>query len=458
MAISDPVAITQADSTANATTYDSAITGSLAVDDVVLITVFSVKGTDGGQPTLSKVGGTATIGAFTSIVSVGPLTDTDVYRIEAFWCKVTGAGTLQVRATFGTSQTGCHIIVQPLRGTDLTTPIRSVSGTPQTASANGTASRPSISLPAASATGSWQIVAASIRRNPGGYTASEAGWIRDFDSGLATPAHGYDYWHKESADSSFAADGGTNGTWRAIMFEVQEPVATDRSMDVSWAEMELPNAPRRADASWAEMELPNAPRRADVSWAESEVPTAPRRADISWSEMEAPAAPRRADVSWAEAETPDAPRRADVAWAEAEVPAAPRSMDVSWAEMEVPNSPATVAVEVSWAEMEVADAPRAADVGWAEMELPTAPRSADVSWAELEAPDLPYRADVSFAEMELPDAPRAAQVAWAELKLQPGSGKAGWEVSGGDLGIPAAGKNRRRKERPRGLGRNHQAR
>ena len=77
---------------------------------------------------------------------------------------------------------------------------------------------------------------------------------------------------------------------------------------------------RRAQVSWAELEVPTAPRRAQVSWAELEVPTAPRRAQVSWAELETPNAPRRAQVSWSEFETPTSPSRAQVSWAELQVP------------------------------------------------------------------------------------------------------------------------------------------
>lgn len=226
MAISDPVALTSALSTANTTTYDSTITASLSVDDVVLITVYNVKGTAADKAALSKIAGTCTIGAFTEITDVTQ-TDTDFYRITSFWCKVTGAGTLQVRATFSAGQTGCHIVVEPLRGTDLTNPIRSVSGTPQTITATGSASKPATTLPAAALSTSWVIHASSVRRNPAAWGNSEAGWIEDVDSGLATPAHGLWYGHKESGDDTFAADSGTNAVWRALSFEVQEPAGTN---------------------------------------------------------------------------------------------------------------------------------------------------------------------------------------------------------------------------------------
>jgi hypothetical protein len=474
VAISDPIAQVWADSTGNVSTYDSGTTASLSVDDVVLVFVVNVDGTTVDKATPSKIGGTATVGTFTEIGDITQ-TDTDEYRITAWWVKVTGAGTLQVRATFGDNQTGCNIGLVPLRGTDLTTPIREVTGTPQVDTNASTASKPSFTLPAAAAASSWTFAIASIRRNPQGYTNSEAGWSLDISGGLTTPANFYGFWHKESGDDTFAADGGTNGTWRGLMFEVQEPVAaTDTEADVSWAEMEVPTAPRRADVAWAEAEVPTAPRRADISWSEMEAPAAPRHADVSWAEAETPDAPRRVDVAWAEAEVPTAPRSMDVSWSEMELPDAPRSADVGWAEMELPNAPRSL--DVSWAEAELPDAPRSLDVSfaemelpdppedsasvsWAEMEVPDAPRAADVGWAEMEvgdapAPD-PRNTDVSFAEMEIPTAPRAAQVSHAELVLQPGNGAEGWVVSEGSIGVPGSGVNRKLRRRPRGLGRIH---
>lgn len=79
----------------------------------------------------------------------------------------------------------------------------------------------------------------------------------------------------------------------------------DRRAEVSFAELEIPNAPRRAEVSFAELEVPTAPRRAEVSFAEFEVPTAPRRAEVSFAEMEVPNAPRRAEISFAELELPE---------------------------------------------------------------------------------------------------------------------------------------------------------
>lgn len=103
---------------------------------------------------------------------------------------------------------------------------------------------------------------------------------------------------------------------------IQSGGGAGRTVQVSWVELETPDAPttRRAEVSWAEFELPLAPRRAQVSWAEFEVPLGPRRAEVSWAELEVPLGPRRAEVSWSELELPLAPRRAEISWAEIEVP------------------------------------------------------------------------------------------------------------------------------------------
>src|SRR3990170_786943 len=48
----------------------------------------------------------------------------------------------------------------------------------------------------------------------------------------------------------------------------------------------IPN--RRGQVSWAELELPNAPRKGQVSWAEFETPDAARKGQLSWAEFELP--------------------------------------------------------------------------------------------------------------------------------------------------------------------------
>jgi hypothetical protein len=135
--------------------------------------------------------------------------------------------------------------------------------------------------------------------------------------------------------------------------------ANRRGGAVSWAELEVPDAPsgdRRTIVTWAELELPNAPRRTIVTWAEFEVPTAPRRAIVTWAELELPTAPRRTIVTWAELEVPDAPttdRRTIVTWAELEIPTAPRRAIVTWAELELPGAPRRAIV--TWAELQLPD-------------------------------------------------------------------------------------------------------
>lgn len=125
--------------------------------------------------------------------------------------------------------------------------------------------------------------------------------------------------------------------WSAWVMAVH-PASTDRRAQVSWAEVEIPDAPRRVQLSWAELETPDQPRRGQISWVELEVPDVgtDRRGQVSWAELEVPDAPRRAQVSWAELETPDIPRRGQISWVELETPDAPRRAQASWAELEVP--------------------------------------------------------------------------------------------------------------------------
>lgn len=147
---------------------------------------------------------------------------------------------------------------------------------------------------------------------------------------------------------------------------------TTRRAQVSWAELEAPNAPRRGMVSWAEFEVPNGPRRAQLSWAELEVPPALRRSQVSWAELEVPNGPRRSQVSWAELEVPALvlTRRAQLSWAEFEIPTAPRRCQLSWAELEVPIA-AFRRAQVSFAELEVPNGPRRAQVSFAELEVPS---------------------------------------------------------------------------------------
>jgi hypothetical protein len=225
----------------------------------------------------------------------------------------------------------------------------------------------------------------------------------------------------------------TNRTAQVSWAEIELPDAPRKAV-VSWAELEIPDVPRSAIVSWAELELPNAPRTAVVSWAEFETPDPPRTAQLSWAELEVPDAPRSAIVSWAELELPNAARKAVVSWAELEIPTAPRSAIVSWAELEIPTAPRTALV--SWAELEIPDTIRTAQVSWAELEIPNAPRKAIVSWAELELPDAPRTAQLSWAELELPDGARSAIVSWAELELPNAPRTA--IVSWAELEIPTA--------------------
>lgn len=206
---------------------------------------------------------------------------------------------------------------------------------------------------------------------------------------------------------------------------------------ISFAELEVPNAPRRGRVSFAEMELPSVPRRGLLSWTEIEVPTAPRRGLFSWAELEtpnAPVSPRRGQFSWTEFEVPNAPRKLYVSFAELEAPNAPRRGQFSWSELEVPTAPRRILV--SWAEAETPDAPRRLRVSFAELEapdklsvdrrgllsfveleLPEAPRRGEVSWTEFEVPTAPRRSEVSFAELEVPTAPRRVKISWVEMSV-----------------------------------------
>jgi hypothetical protein len=228
MAITDPVALVNTGSTANATTYASGTSASLNVDDVVLILAFAVRsGATPDAPTFTKTAGTSTVGTITS-QATGSLdsnsatstsTDVDGYRVTCGWVRVTGAGTLAITATFANSLTGCNLVLVPLRGTDLTNPIRQVHAN------SGSASRPTYTLTNAPATGSWMFAFDSVRRNPSAWTNEGGSWIEDIDSGQATPANGYYLTHLEGTDQSTTYSAGTNAIWRGMMIEVQVPAA-----------------------------------------------------------------------------------------------------------------------------------------------------------------------------------------------------------------------------------------
>lgn len=134
----------------------------------------------------------------------------------------------------------------------------------------------------------------------------------------------------------YAGDANPVIRFSSIQLQVTYTPPQNRAQ-VSFAELEVPTAPRRGRVSFAELETPSVPRRGQVSFGELEVPTAPRRARVSWSELEVPTAPRRGRVSFAELETPSVPRRGQVSFGELEVPTAPRRGMVSFAELEVPN-------------------------------------------------------------------------------------------------------------------------
>jgi hypothetical protein len=223
VAISDPVAILNTTSTANATTYATGTSASLNVDDIVLIIAFAVRNlATPDAPTFTKTAGTSTVGTFTN-QATGSLdsnaatitqTDTDGYRVTCGWVRVTGAGTLAVTATFANSLTGCHVTLVPLRGVHLTTPIRQVHAT------TGSGTRPTYSLTNVPDTGSWMYAFDSIRRNPPAWTNEGGSWIEDLDTGLASPANGMYLTHLEGTDQSTTYSAGVAGIWRGMMIEV----------------------------------------------------------------------------------------------------------------------------------------------------------------------------------------------------------------------------------------------
>lgn len=142
----------------------------------------------------------------------------------------------------------------------------------------------------------------------------------------------------------------------------------------------------RIEVSWIELEVPNAPARIEVSWAELEVPAPQNRIEVSFAELETPdvgTPSNRIEVSWVELEIPNAPNRIEVSWAEFEVDLAPNRIEVSWAEMEFPDEPDN-RIEMSWAEMELPEPPgdNRIEVSWAEFEFPTEPGGApsDFEW------------------------------------------------------------------------------
>lgn len=217
------------------------------------------------------------------------------------------------------------------------------------------------------------------------------------------------------------------------LFSVK-PSVSDRQGQVTWAEMEVPDAPRQAQVTWAELETPDGARQAQVTWTELEIPTAPRTAIVTWAEAEIPTAPRTALVTWAELETPDAPRQAQVTWAELETPDGARQAQVTWAELETGD--AARQAQVTWAEFEVPTNNRRAWVTWSEIEIPDGARSGVVSWAEMETTDPPRQGQVTWAELEVPDGPRQAQVTWAEIEIGDGARQA--QVTWSEMELPDA--------------------
>lgn len=105
---------------------------------------------------------------------------------------------------------------------------------------------------------------------------------------------------------TFTVIGGAAADGKGVMVSIN---VAPRRGQISWAELETPNAPRRGQVSWAEFETPdaNTNRRGQISWAELETPNEPRRGRVSWAELDVPVLDRRGQLSWSELETPDVP-------------------------------------------------------------------------------------------------------------------------------------------------------
>jgi hypothetical protein len=114
--------------------------------------------------------------------------------------------------TVNGTPTGCVIDVCQVTGMSKvgSAAIRSVSGTPQVASANGASSTtPAPSLPAAADTNNPTIGLVCNLTNPATLTPP-AGWTERADAGYTTPTTGFEY---VTRDSGFT---GTTITWGAV--------------------------------------------------------------------------------------------------------------------------------------------------------------------------------------------------------------------------------------------------
>lgn len=104
--------------------------------------------------------------------------------------------------------------------------------------------------------------------------------------------------------NSTAGGGGATAAQVDAVY-VQQSIPDPGRLDVSFAELETPDQPSgRLDVAWVELETPNQPDGLlAVSFAELEVPdevTTPGTLEVAWAEMEVPTPPGRLDISWVE--------------------------------------------------------------------------------------------------------------------------------------------------------------
>ncbi len=177
---------------------------------------------------------------------------------------------------------------------------------------------------------------------------------------------------------SFDADGGGGSP------------ANRRGAGISWAALELPDAPstdRAAQVSAYELETPNAARQAMVSAYELETTDAARQAQVSAYELETTDPAAQAQVSAYELEVPNLLTRAQISAYEFEVPVATdRRAQVSAVELETPNAARQAMVAAF--ELETTDAARRAMAAAFELEVPGTETRAQISAFELETPSL----------------------------------------------------------------------
>jgi len=334
--------------------------------------IFAYNVADADNVDLDQVCNTAGFAEIADLFGNG----TNDANLGVYWQIHTSDTAVVGEGSAGGTDTAIQGVVMVFRGVDTGTPF-DVTGTTATGTTGGTPAPPAINW---STAGTWTVIvgANAHTANVNGTFTAPTNYTTDFltvgnqDTADGIIGMGYRTNPADPEAPGTMTSSATATGWCAMTMALRAAV-TARVAEVSWAELEVPTAPRRAQVSWAEMEVPTAPRRSQVSWAELEVPDDPntgRVARVSWAELEIPTAPRVAQMSWAEFEVPTAPRRSQVSWAELEVPNGPRKAQVSWAEYEIPI------------------APRRAQVSWVEVEFPNPPRMAQVSWAEFEVPSL----------------------------------------------------------------------